>query len=142
VLAGRGAPTWVVAPRGAAAARVAALERAGVRVLLLRGRRGRVPFGDVLRALTREVGLTTLLVEGGAEVAAEALRARVVDRLVLFVAPSLMGADGLAAIGSLGIRRAADALRVHDLRVARVGRDLLVDARLDVGDAADTCALG
>jgi diaminohydroxyphosphoribosylaminopyrimidine deaminase/5-amino-6-(5-phosphoribosylamino)uracil reductase len=130
LLAGGGAPTWVVAPRGAAAGRVAALERTGVRVLLLRGRGGRVPFADVVRALGSEIGLTTLLVEGGAEVAAEALRARVVDRLVLFIAPTLMGGDGLAAIGSLGIRRAPDALRVADVRVARVGPDLLLDARI------------
>jgi diaminohydroxyphosphoribosylaminopyrimidine deaminase/5-amino-6-(5-phosphoribosylamino)uracil reductase len=137
---GGGAPTWIVAPRGAAVARVAALERAGAHVLLLPARRGRVAFADVLRALTTEVGLTTLLVEGGAVVAAAALRARLVDRLVLFVAPTLMGGDGLAAIGSLGVRRAADALRVHDVRVARVGSDLLLDARLPV--AANTSTLG
>jgi len=130
------APTWVVAPRGATATEVAALERAGARVLLLPARRGRVPFADVLRALAAEVGLTTVLLEGGADVAAEALRARLVDRLVLFLAPSLLGGDGLGAIGSLGIRRAADALRVRGLRVAHVGPDLLLDARPPVADAA------
>jgi len=130
------APTWIVAPRGAAARRVAALERAGARVLLLPARRGRVAFADVLHALSADVGLTTLLVEGGADVAAAALRARLVDRLVLFIAPTLLGGDGLGAIGSLGIRRAADALRVRALRVAHVGPDLLLDARLPVADAA------
>src|SRR5207244_3190155 len=49
VLARGGPPTWVVAPRGAPAARVAALRRRGVEVLLVPGRRGRVPFGALAR---------------------------------------------------------------------------------------------
>lgn len=134
-------PTWVIAPRATPAAKVGALERAGARVLLLPARRGRVPFADVLRALTADVGLTTLLVEGGAQVAAEALRARLVDRVVWFLAPSLLGADGLGAVGSLGIRRAADALRLGDLRVANVGPDLLLDARLRAVDATPFASL-
>src|SRR5439155_9853351 len=46
-----GPPTWVVAPAGASPARVRALRRRGIDVLLLPGRRGRVPFGAVVRAL-------------------------------------------------------------------------------------------
>src|SRR5205814_434878 len=79
VLARGGPPTWVVAPRGAPAARVAALRRRGVEVLLVPGRRGRVPFAALVRLLGAR-GITSLLVEGGGTVAAEALRARVVDR--------------------------------------------------------------
>jgi diaminohydroxyphosphoribosylaminopyrimidine deaminase/5-amino-6-(5-phosphoribosylamino)uracil reductase len=93
VIAAGGPATWVIAPADAPPGRVAALRRRGIDVLLLRGRRGRVPFASVVRALG-ERGITSLLVEGGGTVAAEALRARVVDRLVLFVAPMLLGGDG------------------------------------------------
>src|SRR5207244_854453 len=75
VLARGGPPTWVVAPRGAPAARVAALRRRGVEVLLVAGRRERVPFAALVRLLGAR-GITSLLVEGGGTVAAEALRAR------------------------------------------------------------------
>jgi diaminohydroxyphosphoribosylaminopyrimidine deaminase/5-amino-6-(5-phosphoribosylamino)uracil reductase len=88
-----------------------------------------VPFGAVVRALGAR-GVTTLLVEGGATVAADALRARAVDRLVLFVAPRLVGGDGVPAIGPLGVRRVARALAVQDLAVARVGDDLVLEGRV------------
>jgi len=95
VLAGGGPTTWVVAPAGASAARVAALRRRGVEVLLLGRRRGRVPFGLLARALG-DRGLTSVLIEGGGTVAAEALRARVVDRVVLFMAPVLLAAQAIS----------------------------------------------
>jgi diaminohydroxyphosphoribosylaminopyrimidine deaminase/5-amino-6-(5-phosphoribosylamino)uracil reductase len=122
------APTLVVAPAGAAAARVESLRRSGVEVLLLPGARGRVPFGTLVRALG-ECGLTTLLVEGGATVAAEALQAGVVDRVVLFVAHTLLGGDAIPAIGALGIDRVAEAVRLSGTRVRQVGQDLVVEGR-------------
>jgi diaminohydroxyphosphoribosylaminopyrimidine deaminase/5-amino-6-(5-phosphoribosylamino)uracil reductase len=129
VLARGGPATWVVAPANAARDRVAALRRRGIEVLLLPARRGRVPFASVLRTLG-ERGITSLLMEGGGTVAGEALRARTVDRLVLFVAPALLGGDGVAAVGALGIARVARAVRVERLAVARIGADLVLEGRL------------
>jgi diaminohydroxyphosphoribosylaminopyrimidine deaminase/5-amino-6-(5-phosphoribosylamino)uracil reductase len=128
VLAPRGAATLIVAPRGAAPGRVDALRRAGVEVMLLPARRGRVPFAALARALG-DRGLTSLLVEGGAVVAAQALAARIVDQVVLFMAPALLGGDGVPAIGGLGIERVADAVRLVPTRVGRVGEDLMVEGR-------------
>ncbi|TMB02189.1 MAG: bifunctional diaminohydroxyphosphoribosylaminopyrimidine deaminase/5-amino-6-(5-phosphoribosylamino)uracil reductase RibD [Deltaproteobacteria bacterium] len=129
VLARGGPPAWVVAPRGAPAARVAALRRRGVEVLLVPGRRGRVPFAALVRLLGAR-GLTSLLVEGGGTVAAEALRARAVDRLVLFVAPAILGGDAVAAVGPLDRVRVRDAVRVGGLAVAHVGPDLVLEGRV------------
>lgn len=63
-------------------------------------------------------GVDHLLVEGGAETAAAFLRDGVVDRLLLYRAPILIGA-GTAALGDIGLARLGDA---HD-------RWRLVDAR-------------
>jgi diaminohydroxyphosphoribosylaminopyrimidine deaminase/5-amino-6-(5-phosphoribosylamino)uracil reductase len=70
-----------------------------------------------------------VLVEGGGGVAARALREGVVDRVILFVAPKLVGGDGLPAIDGLGVRRMADAMPLEILSVERVGEDLRIDAR-------------
>jgi diaminohydroxyphosphoribosylaminopyrimidine deaminase/5-amino-6-(5-phosphoribosylamino)uracil reductase len=75
-------------------------------------------------------GLTSLLVEGGATVAAEALRARAVDRLVLFLAPAVLGGDGVPAVGPLGLRRAGAAVRLEGMAVAHVGSDLVLEGRV------------
>jgi diaminohydroxyphosphoribosylaminopyrimidine deaminase/5-amino-6-(5-phosphoribosylamino)uracil reductase len=74
--------------------------------------------------------LTTLLVEGGGTVAAALLRARAVDRVVLFLAPLLLGGDAVPAVATLGIRRVQDALRLERLAVGRVGDDLVLEGRI------------
>jgi riboflavin biosynthesis pyrimidine reductase len=56
-------------------------------------------------------GITRLLVEGGARLAASLLRRRLVDRLAWFQAPVVIGGDGLAAIAELGIDSLAAAVR-------------------------------
>jgi diaminohydroxyphosphoribosylaminopyrimidine deaminase/5-amino-6-(5-phosphoribosylamino)uracil reductase len=128
VLAPGGPPTIVVAPATAPSRRVTALRGAGVEVLLLPARTGRMSFARVMAALGAR-GLTSVLVEGGGTVAAEALRAGVVDRAVLFVAPALIGGDGVPAVGPLAIRRVADAIRLTQASVRRIGDDLVVQGR-------------
>jgi diaminohydroxyphosphoribosylaminopyrimidine deaminase/5-amino-6-(5-phosphoribosylamino)uracil reductase len=132
VLAEEGSKTWVVAPLGVPGMRVLALRRRGVEVLLLPARHGRMAFGTIVRELAAR-GLTSVLIEGGGTVAAEALRARVVDRLVLFIAPLLLGGDGVAAIASLGLRRISDALRIEDVVLSWVGADLVLEGRVRYG---------
>ena len=67
-----------------------------------------------------------MLIEGGAGLAAAALRARIVDRLFFFIAPTLLGGDGRAMVGPLGVSTLSDALSVQVLGVSRLGPDLLV----------------
>jgi len=128
VLAPGGPPTIVIAPAGAAARRVQALRSAGVEVILIPGASGRIPFAEIARALGAR-GFTSVLVEGGGSIAAQALAARVVDRMVMFVAPAVLGADGVPAIETLGITRVADAPRLLQTRVRHVGNDLVVEGR-------------
>jgi diaminohydroxyphosphoribosylaminopyrimidine deaminase / 5-amino-6-(5-phosphoribosylamino)uracil reductase len=87
-------PTVVVATRptdAAAAGRAAALEAAGVEVV-------RSPsVADAFRAL-REGGVRSMLVEGGATLAGSLLSEGLVDRLVIFQAPVVLGAGSLPAL--------------------------------------------
>lgn len=129
VLASGGPATWIVAPSDADPRRVARLRRRGIDVILLPARRGRVPFAAVAQALGRR-GIGSLLVEGGAAVAAEALRSRTVDRMVLFMAPALLGGDAVPAIAPLGIARVADAIRLSDVALARLGDDVVLEGRV------------
>jgi len=60
-------------------------------------------------------------------VATSFLEAGLVDRLLLFLAPVVVGEGGLAWARGQGPRRMADALRVDGLEVRRVGADLLLE---------------
>jgi diaminohydroxyphosphoribosylaminopyrimidine deaminase/5-amino-6-(5-phosphoribosylamino)uracil reductase len=125
---GSRAPTWIVTASDVSRRRAAALTSAGIEVIRLPGH-GRVRVASMLRELGRR-GVTSVLVEGGATLAAELLRARLVDRVVLFLAPLLIGGDGVPLVGPLGAREPARALRLLDLRAERLGPDLVVEATL------------
>ena len=105
------------------------LERAGVEVL--RGPADPVErLGWALDQLGTR-GVLSLLVEGGAGIAAALLAARAVDRIAWFVAPVLIGGTGApGAVGDPGIARLADAPRLSDVSIERIGEDLLVTGRL------------
>jgi diaminohydroxyphosphoribosylaminopyrimidine deaminase/5-amino-6-(5-phosphoribosylamino)uracil reductase len=70
-------------------------------------------------------GLTRLLVEGGARLAATLLRDRLVDRLAIFRAPSVIGGDGLPAATGFGLERLADMPGFVALETIELGQDRL-----------------
>jgi diaminohydroxyphosphoribosylaminopyrimidine deaminase / 5-amino-6-(5-phosphoribosylamino)uracil reductase len=82
-----------------------------------------------LRALMRELGRRgwcNVLVEGGARLAGSAFAAGIVDRVAFFVAPIVIGA-GTPAVEGLGFARVRDAIALGDLKVRRLGGDLLME---------------
>ncbi len=103
--------------------------RLGPRVDLERVARapGGLDLGAVLAALGAR-GVVHLLVEGGGAVAAGLLGAGLVDRLALVLAPRVLG-GGTAWGGEAGPARMAEALRLEDLTVERLGEDLLLQGR-------------
>ena len=74
----------------------------GVRVIETPGAMAGVDLAKGLAALA-EAGLTRVLVEGGAKIAAALLRADLVDRIAWFHAPSVMGGDGWPAVQAFGM---------------------------------------
>jgi riboflavin-specific deaminase-like protein len=90
---------------------------------------GRVNLVALLAAL-HERGIRSLLVEGGAQLITALLRARLADRLVVCVAPKILGA-GIEAVGDLGIRELARSLIMTDTLVTPYGVDLILDSRVE-----------
>lgn len=90
----------------------------------------RGPLGLDWPQLLEELGrrqIASVLVEGGARVAASALKVGVVQKLALFYGARIIGGDGLPAIESLGVRRLDEAIEVTGSRVRRLGSSLLVE---------------
>lgn len=87
-------------------------------------RQGRPQIADLLKK-AGDFGIHTLLVEGGAQVATAFLQARLVDKIILVVAPMLIG-HGRDTVGELGIRRLERAIRLDRVSVHRVGKDAVV----------------
>jgi diaminohydroxyphosphoribosylaminopyrimidine deaminase/5-amino-6-(5-phosphoribosylamino)uracil reductase len=123
--------TWILAAPGAPAARRRALLARGVRILEVPRRGAHLDLRRALARLGRE-GLTTLLVEGGGELAAALLRAGLVDELHWFSAPAWLGGDARPALGPLAVRRLADRVALaRGARVIRLGDDLYIHGKVE-----------
>jgi diaminohydroxyphosphoribosylaminopyrimidine deaminase/5-amino-6-(5-phosphoribosylamino)uracil reductase len=124
-----GAPTLVATTEGAASARRDAWRRAGADVVLLdRGRGGGVSLGSLLSELGKR-DIQGLLVEGGATLAWGLVRDRLVDKIVMYLAPIVIGGQGApGVIGGEGFAPVAEALRASFDSVQRLGPDLRLEA--------------
>ncbi len=127
ISAGTPARALVAVGEAAAPDRVRALEQAGATVVRCRTRDGRVDPAAVLAELARRE-VRAVLVEGGAEIHAAFLDAGVVDRVVVFVAPRLLGGrSATPLVGGPG-RALKDAVPLGALSVRPVGDDLVIEA--------------
>jgi len=105
-----------------------ALEEKGAEIVALPEKDGHIAIRDLLTYLGKN-GLTSLLVEGGAGIYGAFLDERLVDKLILFIAPLLVG--GLKAkgmIGGIGAGTISEALRLRKMKVSRLRGDILVEA--------------
>ncbi|MER7275931.1 bifunctional diaminohydroxyphosphoribosylaminopyrimidine deaminase/5-amino-6-(5-phosphoribosylamino)uracil reductase RibD [Dactylosporangium sp. NPDC000244] len=109
--------------------RGAELERGGFRVMD-RAAATWVARGGDLPAMLRELyarGVRVALLEGGPTLAGAFLAAGLVDRVVAYLAPKLLGA-GPAALGFAGISSIAEALTLDVVDLARIGPDVRLTA--------------
>src|SRR5207237_6658909 len=107
-----------------------------LRVIL--DRRGRVSsFSDAvifrgeLPALSTalyEREIQSFLLECGPDLAFNALRAGIIDKIVVFLAPKILGGREIPAIGGEGIEKLSEAIPVRDWTVTSSGPDLVLTA--------------
>lgn len=93
------------------------------KVVQIDAKDGRPTIPAVLKAL-EIAGATSLLIEGGGQVAASFLRADAVDALEWFRAPILLGGEGRPCVAALALAKLADAPKFRRLGVEPVGDDL------------------
>lgn len=99
-----------------------------------------VPLGpkgalDAAAMLSRlgDEGLTRVFCEGGGQLAAGLMRARLADRVEIFSAGRMIGGDGRAGLGAFGLRALADAPQYELQASQSVGADLWHSWRLSDG---------
>ena len=120
--------TLIVTGNQAPSGKKKRLESQGTEIFSLPEREGRFSIKDMLTELGQR-GLTSLLVEGGAEVYASFLNEGQVDKLVLFIAPLLVGGQkAKGMIGGKGVARITEAIRLKEMKFKAWAGDILVEA--------------
>jgi diaminohydroxyphosphoribosylaminopyrimidine deaminase/5-amino-6-(5-phosphoribosylamino)uracil reductase len=128
VATARATPTWILLRDGGDPDRRAALAEAGVTLIEVPPGEPGVDLLAGLRAMAQR-GITRVLVEGGAQLAAAMLRADLVDRIAWFHAPGVIGGDGLPAAQAFGVQSLAAMPRFVRDAAMPVGEDMLTELR-------------
>jgi diaminohydroxyphosphoribosylaminopyrimidine deaminase/5-amino-6-(5-phosphoribosylamino)uracil reductase len=124
VASARRIPSWVITLKGNDPARRQAFADCGVKLIeTSAGPDGRVDLIAAFQELGR-LGLTRVLVEGGAHLAASLFREALVDRLAWFRAPILLGGDAIPAVVAFGLDRLDAAPRFTRLSVTELDDDI------------------
>jgi len=121
----------IVTTELAARDRVQKLEKKGIRILIVDSKEGRVDLKACLSKLG-EMGMMSLLVEGGSRINGAFLDEGLIDKIFLFFSPKLIG-DGEAPgiFGGVGKRALKEAFPLNRVRVKRIGEDILVEGYLN-----------
>ncbi|MCM8748430.1 bifunctional diaminohydroxyphosphoribosylaminopyrimidine deaminase/5-amino-6-(5-phosphoribosylamino)uracil reductase RibD [Thermomicrobiaceae bacterium CFH 74404] len=124
--------TLIACTASAPAERLAALEAAGAEVLILPGSEGGVDLVALLRALG-ERGVNRVLVEGGGRLLGRLFDLGLVDQVVAFIAPVLVGGcQAPGPVGGRGVATMDQAWRLQGVELCRLGPDVMVAGRLTV----------
>lgn len=129
-LAKRRSGLVVAATAGAPRSKIKKLERMGHKVLICRSTSdGRVFLPHLLRMLGG-FGITSVLVEGGAEVHSDLIRRGLVDRVVACVAPKLIGGEGKQWLPGIAVADLRSSLQLHSVNIRMFGDNVVIEGNL------------
>ncbi len=121
------APTIVATTRFAHKSKIKDLEAKGARVLVTKDKDGKVGLKSLIKELAK-LDITSLLLEGGGNVIASALQEGIVDKLLFFIAPKIVGGEyALTSVEGGGIEKITGAIRLKDVTIKKFGPDILVE---------------
>lgn len=101
----------------------------GVEVIQVRRHAEGLDLHEALLELGKR-DLHSLLLEGGSKLAAAMLKAELVDRLMIFVAPKLVGGEGSSLFAGAGVDAICNAFILKQLQTRRVDCDILVEGEV------------
>lgn len=106
------------------------LEEKGVGVVVIRTNDKKVDLKELMYELALR-SITHIMIEGGSEVAASALKEGIVDKVVYFIAPKIIGGrDAKTPIGGKGIENMEEALKLKDVEIKKIGDDVVIEGYL------------
>jgi len=125
------ADTIVVTGQGAADDKRTAIEKSGVRVIETALKDHRIDLPILMEQLAA-LEICSLLIEGGSRVLASAFKAAIVDKVLFFYAPKILGGDdGVPICSGPGAERMSQSLALRDIAVRRFDDDVLIEGYVE-----------
>jgi len=123
----RDVPTIIATTDNSLKSRAAAVTQSGAELLNIPARNGRVNLKLLMKKLAQR-GIASVLIEGGSALSAAALQDGIVDKVLFFYAPKIIGGkNSYSMVGDAGREKISRAITLTDIRYRRVGDDILVE---------------
>jgi diaminohydroxyphosphoribosylaminopyrimidine deaminase/5-amino-6-(5-phosphoribosylamino)uracil reductase len=121
-----GGPTIIATTEVAPHWRIQQFESLGITIVVVRGAKGVLDLKNLTKYLY-ELGIQSVLVEGGRQVLSSMFAANLVDRVVAFFAPKVVGSDLSNVITGWGVNTMRNAIKLHDVEIRTFGTDVCVE---------------
>ncbi|MBN1914105.1 MAG: bifunctional diaminohydroxyphosphoribosylaminopyrimidine deaminase/5-amino-6-(5-phosphoribosylamino)uracil reductase RibD [Candidatus Omnitrophica bacterium] len=100
---------------------------AQAKILEVKEKAGQVDLKDMMRKLAR-LGITNILVEGGGTLIGSLFDEGLVDKILFFISPKIIGGkEAISSVMGKGIARVDKAIKLKEMKLKRFGEDLLVE---------------
>ncbi|MBI2541147.1 bifunctional diaminohydroxyphosphoribosylaminopyrimidine deaminase/5-amino-6-(5-phosphoribosylamino)uracil reductase RibD [Candidatus Woesearchaeota archaeon] len=104
------------------------MQQKGVTIITAKSKAGMVDLQDLAKQLGKHE-IASVMIEGGSELNSSAIKADVVDKILIFTAPKIIG-NGLGAIGNLGIKTVDKAINLKNPVAKKIGNDILIEGSI------------
>jgi diaminohydroxyphosphoribosylaminopyrimidine deaminase/5-amino-6-(5-phosphoribosylamino)uracil reductase len=119
-----------VTTRKASAVRVKRLKDRGIEIQMISEKSSRISLIKLIKLLGHRE-MVSVLLEGGSGINASALKEGIVDKVVFFIAPMVIGGElAPGVVGGPGIKSLKRALPIKNLTITPVGADWMVEGYL------------
>jgi len=123
------APTIIATTPGADEKKKVSLKNRGIEVMeVAADGQGRIDLGDLLSKIGTR-GISSVLIEGGSQIITSVLSKGLADKIVVTVAPKILG-KGIEAVGNLGISEIARSVKLSHVKLYRKGPDLIIEGEI------------
>ena len=98
------------------------------RILEVKEKAGQIDLKSALKKLT-QIGITNILVEGGGTLIGSLFDEGLVDKILFFISPKIIGGkDAISSVMGRGITRIDRVIKLRNIKFRRLGEDFLVEA--------------
>ena len=122
---------WIATTASASPIRMKRFRSRGHDIILCPARHGRVDLGWLFRSIVPK-DVASVLIEGGARLIGSALKAKLVDRMHVFIAPTILGdPDALSSVVGFQCKRIDHGMRLSWLQSQMIGGDMFIQAQVN-----------
>ncbi len=123
----KNADTVIFTSKNADKEKIKQLEKKeNIKVIQIPLKEGRFDLMDILEELYR-LEIVHLFVEGGKDLITQFISEKLFDKISLFIAPKIIGEDGLSAFGKLGVENIKDTLELTIKNIKRFKEDIMLE---------------